>query len=82
MENIKGKELYELLENGTVVLSDDKKTLINKTTKEVLGRQVDFKDGVGYFHAIGDEDNSVRGKVCLTYEWSDKLKVNVCVVWK
>ncbi|RWW92340.1 hypothetical protein [Flavobacterium cerinum] len=82
MKNINGEELYDLIQNGTVVLSDDKKTLINTTTKEVLGRQVTSKDGSVCYRAIGDNNDDTRGgEVCLKVKWDEKLQVEICVKW-
>lgn len=82
MKNINGEELYDLIQNGTVVLSDDKKELINKTTKEVLGTQVTSKDGSVCYRAIGDKNDDTRGgEACLKVKWDDKLQVEVCVKW-
>lgn len=82
MSQINGKQIYELLQSGVAVLSDDQKTLVNVETKEVLAKRITSKDGIGYFKALADEDDN-RGsvKVCIEWAWDEENKIKICLEW-
>jgi hypothetical protein len=80
MANISGQQLLGLLQSGEAVISEDQATIIRQGSNEVLAHRVARNSsGTPFFQTPEAEMSADCVKVCLSWEWDEKNKVNICV---
>ncbi len=81
MAQVKGQEVLDLLQSGEATLSEDRTTIVRKGTDEVIARRIARADGTDYFKATDEEMMADCVSVCLKWEVSKDLNIEVCVKW-
>ena len=82
MMSAQAKKVFELLENGKAIPSDDRSQILDKETREVLANKIDLPNGDSVYQATGEVHTMKAGcKIIGCHEWSinDQWDAKICL---